>query len=87
MDLSHYFQWKLDIRSLVRSKAWLVKNFHLQPSEIDKMDMWEWNYFIDDINEMVKREEEQHNKEEAKYKSSFKIPKSPTIPKVSSIKY
>ena len=51
------------------------------------MDMWEWNYFIDDINEMVKREEEQHKKEEAKSKSSFKMPKSPTIPKVSGIKY
>lgn len=86
MELSHYSQWKLDIKNLVQNKAWLLKNYHLQPSEVDRMAVWEWLEFIDAINELNKQEKYEREKEEKKYNQKFKTPKMPT-PSIPKIKY
>lgn len=41
----------------------MAKNFHIQPSEIDLMPAWEYELFMKEINEMVKEENERHEKE------------------------
>ena len=90
MELSHYFQWKLDIKNLVQSKAWLLKNYHLQPSEVNNMDLWEWQLLIDEINDLNKHEQKEQKEQESKYKEQYKMPsmKLPQgMPKVPNIKY
>lgn len=89
MELSHYLQWRLDIKNLVQSKAWLLKNYHLQPSEVEKMPVWEWQLFVDEISRMIKEEEEERKKQEKKYQSQYKQPsfKTPSISGVPKIKY
>jgi hypothetical protein len=42
--------------SFVKVKATLAKQFHIQPSEIDQMPMWEYEFFVDHIQEMIKEE-------------------------------
>lgn len=89
--------FKIDIINLIKTKASLTKNFHIQPSEIDRMPMWEYELFISEINNQVKEENDQQQKEMDKYnipdvkklsnpsnamKSySGNIPKVPNMPK------
>ena len=45
----------------------LSKNFHIQPTEIDKMPMWEYEMYIMQLNEIVKEENEGQKREADKY--------------------
>ena len=58
---------KIDIISLINIKAALSKSFHIQPSEIDNMPMWEFELYIKQLNELVKEENENQKKEMDKH--------------------
>lgn len=48
-------------------KAALAKTFHIQPSEVDKMPMWEYELFIMKLNELVQEENDKQKKEMDKH--------------------
>ena len=58
---------KVDIMSMIKLKASLSKNFHIQPSEVDKMPMWEFELYIKSLNEMVEEENDKQQKEMDKH--------------------
>lgn len=58
---------KIDIMSLVKIKANLSKSFHIAPSEVDSMPMWEFELYIKTLNELVEEENEGNQKEMDKY--------------------
>lgn len=58
---------KTDLSTFIKIKASLAKNFHIQPSEVDKMPMWEYELFITYLNEMVKEENDKQEAESKKY--------------------
>lgn len=58
---------KIDLIKLIKMKVNLSKNFHIQPSEIDTMMMWEYELFIQYLNETVKEENNKQEKEMDKY--------------------
>ena len=84
--------------SLIRLKASLSKSFHIQPSEVDKMPMWEFELYVKQLNELVEEDNERNKSEEdtydiKKYKrmtdpsymkrtAQSYIPKIPNIPKI-----
>ena len=82
---------------MVRNKAALAKNFHIQPSEFEVMPYWEYELFIENLNEMIKEDNERNKSEEEgynKYKNfkpdSYKPPKmpgysAPKMPKMPSL--
>ena len=53
---------------MIKVKASLSKNFHIQPSEIDMMPMWEYELYLRHINDLVKEENDSQEKEMKKYK-------------------
>lgn len=55
----------VDIRNLVRNKLNICKEYHIQPSEIDRMPFFEYEYMLEDINKDIK-EQEKRNKEQEK---------------------
>lgn len=89
--------FKIDVVNFIKTKASLAKNFHIQPSELDSMPMWEYELFISELNNQVKEENDQQQKEMDKYNipdpkklsnpsSVMKsyggnIPKMPKVPK------
>ena len=97
IEYSIYALFKIDIVNNIKTKAVLAKNFHIQPSEIDTMPMWEYEIFIKAINDLVKEENDQQQKEMDKYNindykkmaspsniskySQGKMPSMPSIPK------
>ena len=76
---------------MIQIKTSLAKNFHIQPSEIDKMPMWEYEMFITEMNKQVKEENEKQQGDMDKYnvkdymKNAGKTPKM-TTPKMPSFK-
>ena len=55
--------FKIDLINYVTVKTTLAKEFHIQPSEIDKMPAWEYELFMQELNRMVKEENEKNKKE------------------------
>lgn len=87
----------MDIIEHIKIKATLAKQFHIQPSEIDKMPYWEYMYFIEMINNMVKEENEAQEEQAKKYNiqgnmrsikksQNLQPPKTPTMPRIPSFK-
>lgn len=82
--------FKIDIVNYIKNKAALAKNFHIQPSEIDKMPTWEYEYFMMALNDLVNDENEEQKKEMSKYNidqykkmanpNSYKNMASPKMP-------
>lgn len=95
MASSLYSQFQINIENLVRNKVALVRNFHIQPSEIDRMPYWEYEYFTKFANEMIEEENKQQKEGNEDYSmdamerksnsmmrnasSQFKMPKMPSI--------
>ena len=59
--------FKINVVNLIQIKASLAKNFHIQPSEIDAMPMWEYEMFIKEMNDQVQAENKQQQAEMDKY--------------------
>lgn len=82
---------KIDLVNLIKIKAQLAKEFHIQPSEIDRMQVWEYELFIRLLNELVKEANEEQEAEQGKYSADQymkhargmmpKIPSMPSMPK------
>ena len=85
--------WKIDVINLIQIKASLAKNFHIQPSEIDQMPMWEYELFIEEMNKQVKEENDKQQSEMDKYHiNDYTNPKNfskmtqPKMPSMSTMK-
>lgn len=59
--------FKLNLVELIKMKAILGKQFHIQPSEIDKMMYWEYEIYCRHLNELVENENNQQKGEMSKY--------------------
>jgi hypothetical protein len=58
----------INVMNLIVNKVQLAKNFHIQPSEIDNMYMWEYEIFLKELNSIVKKENKEQQEERDKYK-------------------
>lgn len=67
MEYDIFSLFKINVVNLIQIKASLAKNFHIQPSEIDKMSMWEYEIFIEEMNKQVKEENDKQKDEMDKY--------------------
>ena len=56
--------WSIDVRNLVQNKFVICREYHIQPSEIDRMLMFEYEYLLEDIKKYNKQQEEQRKKDE-----------------------
>lgn len=86
MALSIYSLFKVNTRNLVRNKATLLRHFNLPPNSIEDLPFHEYELIIEDINSMLKQEEEDRKKDESKQKQQYKMPKMPSVPNYSNIK-
>lgn len=82
----------------IKVKSILAKEFHIQPSEIDKMPAWEYELFMKEINQAVKEENDRNKKEmdnagidkvqkmsDPKYMQSMQNKYTPKMPSMPSI--
>lgn len=57
----------IDLARLAELKATLAKNFHIQPSELDRMPFWEYELFLRSLNKQVDEENKRQEDEMKKY--------------------
>lgn len=67
LDVCVFGLWKISIMNLIKFKASLAKNFHVQPSEVDNMSMWEYELFIKELNNQVEEENKDQQAQMDKY--------------------
>ena len=86
MESVLYSMWSINIRNLVQNKFVICREFHIQPSEIDKMIYFEYEYLLEDIANYTKKQEADYKKQENQYKmpnpNSYKTP-SFNMPKMN----
>ena len=59
----------INLRNLTKNKLFICKEYHIQPSEIDKMQFWEYEWYTDEIKEISKAQEEEQKRQEKEYSS------------------
>ena len=86
MESVLYSMWSINIQNLVQNKFVICREFHIQPSEIDKMIYFEYEYLLEDIANYTKKQEADYKKQENQYKmpnpNSYKMP-SFNMPKMN----
>ena len=55
--------FRIDLINYIKVKSILAKEFHIQPSEIDRMPAWEYELFMREINTAVKEENKRNEQE------------------------
>lgn len=61
----------------------LIDREHLQPSEIDRLEFYMIEYFLQDLEEKVSEENKHHKKQETEYLKQQKS-SQPKMPKMGS---
>ena len=59
--------FSIDLHNFIYIKAMLAKNFHIQPSELERMPGWEYEMFMIELNKAIKEENKKNKEEESKY--------------------
>ena len=54
----------VNLRNLTKNKLFICKEYHIQPSEIDRMQFWEYEWYTDEIKEITKEQEKQQKQQE-----------------------
>ena len=54
----------INLRNLTKNKLFICKEYHIQPSEIDRMQFWEYEWYTDEIKEITKEQEKQQKQQE-----------------------
>ena len=67
MESALYSIWVINLRNLARNRIYILKGSGLQPSEYSNWPFYEYEFFLDDLNEYI--EEENKRNEESGEKS------------------
>ena len=88
MESALYSILTIDVRNLAKNKLNICKEFYYSPEYIDKMPFYEYEWLIEDINEIHKKEEEERKKQEKQYNyKPLKMPSAPKMPTISMPKF
>lgn len=69
---------------MVRSKLYICRDWHIQPSEIDRMMYFEYEYMLQDINKENKEQEKRNREEEKRYGNIGRTPNYNSMMKSAS---
>jgi len=96
MDQALYSILRVNLRNSAKNKLYICKEWHIQPSEIDKLPYYEYEWMLEDINEDHKEQEKRSKEEQQQYDNMKKgMPnmnnmnnimkgyQQPTLPKIS----
>lgn len=61
--------FKINLENLVKTKIYISKEFHIQPSEIDKLPYYEYEMYLEQMNLIAKQQEEENKKQQEEYES------------------
>ena len=84
--------FKINLENLVKTKIYISKEFHIQPSEIDKLPYYEYEMYLEQMNLIAKQQEEYESMKSSMNPSKMMnnnnmTPKMPTVnmPKMPTV--
>ena len=77
MEFALYSLFQIDVRNLVTNKLLICKEYHIQPSEIDRLVFFEYEYMLDDIKDHQKERQSQQEAEEKQQSQMMRQMKNP----------
>ena len=69
--------YRIDLRNLVRNKLYICKEYHIQPSEVDKFVYYEFEWILEEIK-ILQKEQEQQQEQQNKEMGSMKNGMNPS---------
>lgn len=97
-----YQLFKINVTNVIKIKASLSKEFHLSPLDLDQMPMWEYEMYMEELQNLVQEENDRNqeqmdkagvgnvqkmtNPRNLQKMTNPKMPQMPTIKMPSSIK-
>ena len=64
-----YGLYRINLENLVKTKIHISKEYHIQPSEIDKLPFYEYEIYLEQINLIAKQQEEENRRQQEEYDS------------------
>jgi hypothetical protein len=61
--------FRVSLRNLVKNKLYICKEYHIQPSELDRMVYYEYEWILEEINILQKEQEKQQESQNKEYDS------------------
>lgn len=79
MELAIYSMYQVDVRNLVKNKLSIAHEYHIQPSEIDRLQYYEYEIMLDEIRDEQKKEAQRQKEQEEQYHNSSRTPNMNSI--------
>ena len=62
-----YDMYRINLENLIKNKIYIAKEYHIQPSEVDKMPFYEYEIYLEQMNLIAKKQEEENKKQQEEY--------------------
>lgn len=62
-----YATYRIDIEQMIKNRLYICKDYHLQPSEIDKMPYYEYEIILEEIKAIQKDQEKENKRQEEEH--------------------
>ena len=67
MEQALYSMFRVNLRNLVKNKLYIAHEWHISPSEVDKLVYYEYEWILEEIHEYNKEQEKQQKEERKQY--------------------
>lgn len=74
LEYNIYQLFKINVSNVIKIKASLSKEFHLSPLDLDKMPMWEYEMYMEELQNLI-QEENDRNQEQMDKAGVGNVPK------------
>ena len=62
-----YDMYRINLENLIKNKIYIAREYHIQPSEIDKIPFYEYEIYLEQMNLIAKKQEEENKKQQEEY--------------------
>lgn len=59
-----YAPFRIDIEQMIKNFLYICKDYHIQPSEINKMPYYQYEIYLEEINAIQKEQEKENKRQE-----------------------
>ena len=63
LEYNIYQLFKINVANVIKIKASLSKEFHLSPLDLDKMPMWEYEMYMEELQNLIQEENERNQEQ------------------------
>lgn len=83
----------MDVLKYIELRVILLKEFHISPSEFENMPFWEYELFIEELNRVIKEDNDKQQKKMDEYERNkpqmpkFSQPRMPKMPTIGKMKF